>query len=112
MKTASILKIVSVAAMFAMAGPVLAQDASDPDATAAEPGVSTTQTDPLADETGMTALGIDISAAGTSTEATNAWLATQTPEVQAKVTAACANINANPTTVHTSVASFCKALAG
>jgi len=61
---------------------------------------------------GMTALGVDISAAGTSAESTAAWLATQTPEVQAKVKAACVNINANPTTVAASVSSFCKALGG
>lgn len=107
MKTINALKIASVAAMLAIAGPAIAQDANPPVAQD-EPG--SPNTDPLTDETGMASLGIDISAAGTSPESVQAFLATLAPDVQTKVMNGCATINQDSTTVNARVASFCQAL--
>ena len=107
MKYLRALSIASVAAMLALSGTALAQEANDTTS-------DSSPASPLEDETGVSVLGVDIVAAGSSTETVQAFVASLSADQQTGINTTCQNIvsGSDTTAVHQNVMSFCQHLVG
>ncbi len=104
MKLSHGIYALSVAAGLAIGGSALAATA-----TGTTPDQSN---DPTRDTTGMAALGVDISNAGTTPDSVKAFVNGLTADQQTGITTGCQSVLANPANASQSVQSFCQALNG
>ncbi len=110
MKTATAICALSVAAAIAFGGTALAQSSTDQQQNTS----TNTQLnqDPAKDDTGMLALGVDISKVGGSPDAAKAFVATLPADQQTSLNNACKDIQSKQATSNPNVVIFCNNLLG